>query len=259
MNRRFSTLLSATLVSGVALFAFNVNADDFSSKFSQTLVSLRDDVDRLSRSLEDQKGEQRAELRALNAQKSDLEIQVQREEAQIKALRAAIERRQVEVDKANTNAATLSPMLLKSIGEIEATISTGLPFKQTERLAELDKLKKAVTQKSIPETRAVGRVWQFVEDEIRLTKENGLYKQPIQIDGEEVLAEVARIGMVAMYFRTDDGTVGHAVQKESGWSFETLTDEEDVAEVSYLFEAFRKQIRAGAFDLPGDVLTGGQR
>ena len=133
MKSRPQYLVSAALIAGLALFAFNTNADALTSKFAETLVTLRDSVDRLTKELEDKKAEQRAELRALNAQKSDLEIQVQREQAQAKALRAAIERRQSEVDSAKNNAETLSPMLFKSIAQIRKSVDEGLPFKKAER------------------------------------------------------------------------------------------------------------------------------
>lgn len=246
------TLGALTILIG-ALFAINADADTF----SETLVKLRGEVDRLTRSLEDQKSQNRAELRALNAQKSDLEIQLQREEAQVKALRAAIERRESEASTVKTEAAQLQPTLVQAVAQVRDSVESSLPFKKKERLSELDDIEKAVVQKTLPETRAFGRLWQFVEDEIRLTKENGLYTQPIQIGDQEVLAEVARVGMVAMYYKTDDGSVGHTIQTEDGWRYEPIEDPKQAADVTYLFEAFRKQIRAGAFNLPGSIWTGG--
>src|SRR5690606_29294078 len=88
------------------------------------------------------------------------------------------------------------------------------------------------------------------EDEFRLTRENGLFSQTISLGRERVLADVVRLGSMALYFRTQDGRVGLAQRAADGWRFVVEDDAADRARIDALFDALRKQIRQGWFELP---------
>ena len=242
----------AILMTFFVVLPFSASAQKLETE-AATIVELRDKVDALSRAVEDRKNSDATRLRSLNAQAADLEIQIQREEAQLKSMNAALERRKEEVSAANKDAANFGPTLQEAIEKIKLSVAEGIPFKKGKRLADLKKLESALASKTLPEVRGLSRVWQFIEDEIRLSKENGLYKQTIDFEGEEVLCEVVRIGMVALYFRTEEGVTGHAVSTSKGWEFQRFTEEADQLKTAQLFDAFRKQIRAGGFDLPGTL------
>ncbi|MFB6373638.1 MAG: DUF3450 family protein, partial [Bradymonadaceae bacterium] len=97
------------------------------------------------------------------------------------------------------------------------------------------------------------RLWQFVEDELRLSRENGMYSQVIELGGEEVLADVARVGMVSLYFKTEDGRVGVAERTDEGWRWQTIRKEKQKRRIEKLFESFKKNIRVGYFELPNGL------
>ena len=103
---------------------------------------------------------------------------------------------------------------------------------------------------------AAARLWAFVEDELRLSRENALDRQVIPLPEGEVLAEVARLGMVALYFRTDGGLTGAAVPRDGGYAWEVITDRDDQKAVAALFEKLRHGVRTGAFTLPNPGLRG---
>ena len=98
--------------------------------------------------------------------------------------------------------------------------------------------------------RAAAQTWQFVEDELRLTRESAMDRQVVPFEGSEHLAEVARIGMIAMYFRTGEGQVGRAVLRDGQWAFEAFASAADIERVDNVFDALTKQIRQGWFELP---------
>ena len=100
------------------------------------------------------------------------------------------------------------------------------------------------------ETGAAARVWAFAEDERRLSRENVLDRQVISLDGEEVLVDVARLGMVAMYWRAPDGRVGQSRRSESGWTQQRL-ESAQAEQVEVLFDSLANGIRSGVFELPG--------
>ncbi|PKM09840.1 MAG: hypothetical protein CVV15_07675, partial [Gammaproteobacteria bacterium HGW-Gammaproteobacteria-5] len=67
---------------------------------------------------------------------------------------------------------------------------------------------------------------------------------------ERVLAEVAKIGSMALYFRTQDGRVGLAQLSADGWQFVPVSKRDDIARINTLYDALKKQIRQGWFELP---------
>ena len=102
----------------------------------------------------------------------------------------------------------------------------------------------------MPAPRAVNRLWAFYEDEFRLTRDNSLSAQTIQIGDERVLADVAKVGSMVLYFRTADGRVGRAMAAEGRWSFQPEANPVEQTRIRVLFDALGKQIRQGYFELP---------
>ena len=131
----------------------------------------------------------------------------------------------------------------------------GLPFKQQERISDLTAISKQLDDGLISPEAAASRLWSIIDDELRLSRESGLYRQVIELNGEEVLAEVVRLGMVALFFRTAEGTLGHAVRDGNRWTYvaydaSTDGDRRARAQVETLFELFQKQVRTGFYKIP---------
>lgn len=228
----------------------DATASDGISHLAARLATLRGEVEALSGELEAQKEEHRGELRSFSEQKAELEIQLRREGLRLEQLTQARKRQRDSLGDVDELSKRLTPVALASIGDLEATVREGLPFRTEERLAELDKLQRQTADGLLRGQDAIHRVWAFNEDELRLARESGLYRQTIELDGEEILADVARIGMVALYFHTPDGRYGKAVRTAAGWNYQVLTSNDDRTQVAELFDAFKKQIRVGYFQLP---------
>ena len=64
------------------------------------------------------------------------------------------------------------------------------------------------------------------------------------------LADVAKLGMVLLYFKTFDGQVGKAIQTEQGWEYKIVSEREDRKRILCLFDSMEKHIREGYFELP---------
>lgn len=217
---------------------------------AERVAALRAEVAALQDQLQEQREDTAVRLRALDAQQVDLEVQVRREELRLDQLGEALTRqRQSQVDDAGLEA-QVKPVVLASLAEVRAQVAAGLPFRVEERLAALDELRVGVEGGELPPTKALGRLWAFVEDEQRLSRENALDRQTIPLDGGEVLAEVARLGMVGMYWRAPDGRVGLVTGADAGWAFEPVTDRAGIVAIETLFDALRKGIRTGFYELP---------
>lgn len=241
--------------STVATFAF---ADTQLDGFAARLAELRSEVDTLSADVEQKKEERRTKLRSLAGQKSDLEFQLQREQNRIAQLEAQAEKRRKRLAETAIDGESLLPAVQTSMEELRGRIRGSVPFKTTERLGAVDELDEKLKQGLVTPQKASVQLWALIEDELRLGRENGMYRQVIDLGGEDVLVDVARLGMVAMYFRTDDGRVGRVDYRDSGWTWLEVDGDVQRRQIDQLFEAMRKQIRTGFFELPGPI-EGGAR
>lgn len=228
-------------------------ADDL-QRLGQELMELRTANETLHAQIESDKKQYQSELQSLIAQKAELDSQIQRENLRAKQLAQKIRetKKRVKVDTVDDD--KLRTVLIEVLPLIKAYVNKGLPFQITNRIKELDELETQLKAGLVPPQKIASRMWSFIEDEYRLTRESGLYQQTITLDEKEMLAEVARIGMTFMYTRTEGGTISQAMKNEDGrWFFTTFTQPDEQKMVHKLFESFRKQIRVGYFELPGKV------
>ncbi len=225
-------------------------AADKVTGLAEKLSSLRGEVEQLSADLARKDTEIRDQLKALSRQKTELELELKREQTRIQKVQLSINDRKKRIADEQGQDEQLEPLFTESLKDVRQYVKGTLPFRTSERLAELDKLEDQHKQGLLSASKATSRLWTFVEDEFRLTRESGLYKQAVSVDGKEHLAEVVRLGMVLLYFRVDDQFVGQAKRDGDAWKFERIDDADDKKLVLELFESFKKQIRVGLFKVP---------
>ncbi len=216
---------------------------------AEQLATLRGEVEALADELALTKDTLRSDLRGLQAESADLEARIRREEQRLASLRLETERLQSATREAKDASAVLIPTLHEAMDGIDARIAAGLPFRVEERRAEVRTLRKQLDDGMLPPSTVASRLWTLMEDELQLTRENGLYQQIVPLGDSEVLAEVARLGMVALYYRTDAGEVGKASRAGGTWRFVAFTDPAEQQVTQELFVSLRKQIRTGWFQL----------
>lgn len=227
------------------------SADDLARR----LAALRAEVEELSEELTEQKTATRNELQALARQKADLQVELDREQVRVSKLRAALAKKREKIEATSDSAEDLKPVYDAALAGVRGYVERSLPFRRRERLAELDKIDEQRRTGVLTYPRALIRLWSFVEDELRMTRENAAFQQVIQLggelDGEEQLAEVVRVGMVMVFFQTNDGVVGYTQQAADGsWSFVRADDPAQRKQIRALMDSFKKQIRVGMFHLP---------
>ncbi len=251
MARRKTPVTFACVVALImSLSSQAVLAQEDLAPLADRLIEMRGEVDSLQSELNVQREEHKNRMAYLTAQLADLEASRDREALRVQQLETDLEELRTEVASAGDTSETLTPMVLRHIETLRQQVAGGFPFKVRERQAALDDISNQLDSGVINAQRAVNRLWAFVEDEIRITRENAIYTQSIQLNGESVLVDIAKLGSVMMYFRTRDNQYGRAVPSASGWSFEYLGDSNDQKQVALLFDSLRKQIRQGYFELP---------
>jgi len=233
-------------------------AADSPGALAESLIKLRSEVEQLNTEVESTRQDARAQMAALAAQRAELQAQVGRAELNVRKLRDDLAKKEAGASAAGVAGDALKPVILSALNDLRQAIAAGLPFKQAERLAELDELKRQVEAGTLAPPRAANRLWAFYEDEFRITRENGIYSQTIALDGEEVLADVAKVGSMMLFFRLSDGRLGQARRSGDGWRFELITAVEDQKRVLAYFDSLGKQIRQGWFELPNALAGGAQ-
>jgi hypothetical protein len=226
-----------------------------SQNLAESLMKLRADVERLDSAIVSEKETYSASIRSLLRQKDDLSSVVAREELAIKQTRQDLDKVRKEITEASKNSEGLKPLLLEALATLESNIQSSLPFKTKERLADLAKIKEQIETDLVTPQKGLALVWNSYTDAMRMTKENGLFKQTITLGGEDRLAEIARVGTMMLFFKTPDDEVGYAIKDAKGYSYQKAQTKQAQEQILTLFDAFKKQIRTGYFTLPAAILS----
>jgi len=238
------------LLTLLSLAAPTLSAQDATDTLTARLVEMRGQVDQLQSELNLKREEHKNRMTYLTAQLTEMEAGRDREALRVRQLEQDLEEMREKVAAAGVSSESLTPMILGYLDALRQQVRTGFPFKVGERVAELDDIEAQLTGGVMTAQRAFNRLWAFIEDEIRISRENAIYTQSIALGGENVLVDIAKLGNAMMFFRTRSLDYGRAVQTEAGWQFELLETPTDQEQVARLFDSLRKQIRQGYFTLP---------
>jgi DNA repair exonuclease SbcCD ATPase subunit len=225
-----------------------------SEELVKKLMELRSEVELLNSEIENEKDSYKSTIKSLSMQKSDLEAQINRKETQLKEIRQDVEKIKEEIEKHSSQNIDLKPLILDAIEKLRNHIKNSLPFKLRDRLKDLETIESQMRENLITPQKALAKIWSSYEDSIRLTKENALFKEVITLEDKSVLSEVAKIGMVMLFFKTPDERVGQIHKRGNEWIFEEERDEISKTQILNLFDALHKQIRTGYFTIPNSLV-----
>ena len=245
---------TATIWLTVLLFTPIVAASNLEN-LAQSLAKVRGDVEELQVQLDIDKEKHSSQMSALSSQLADLSVEERRQKISIEKLQHSIEKIAESSQQAALSGETLKPVLLKTLAIYKRYVQKGFPFKVADRVKAINDLENNLTNGLIDPNRAVNQLWSLFEDEIRLSKENGIYQQTIVLNGEKILADIAKIGTVFLYFQTKENKTGMAKKypDDSNWKFVAIDSANDSERISKLFDSLKKQIRQGYFELPNPL------
>jgi len=248
MSTKTQNIALAFLIAGTSLMASSEN-------MAELLMKLRAEVEQLDSAIADEKDTFKGSMKSLRLQKNDLEAMVAREDLRIKQLTAEMGKVKKEVQEAGKNSVGLKPLVLEALNVLENDIKAQIPFKTADRVDDVVRIKEQLENDQITAQKALALTWNSYGDAIRMSKENGIFKQTITLNGQDRLAEVARIGTMMMYFRTPNDEMGYVVKEGNGWSYKQVLDKTEQDQIASLFDAFKKQIRSGYFTLPNALVV----
>jgi hypothetical protein len=226
------------------------------------LARLRGEIESVSDDISAMEAEERERRMTLAALATEASAERARAEMRKTRLVEERSRKTTESLALEKREEALKPSIARVLAALDAQMARGLPYKTDERRAALREIDDGMRMGTLAPRQALLRTWALVQDEDRLTKESVLDRQVITLDGEELHADVVRLGMTALYFKTTDtraseARVGLFVKRDGAWRAKVLTNDDDVALVRALFTAQKTQVKTGRFTLPID--TAGQR
>jgi len=224
-----------------------------SENLAESLIQLRSEVESLHTKLDDAKDSYKNQMKSYAMTRSDLEASLSREDLKIQQLQQALVKTQERIKAQNASSSGLKPVLLDALNLLEQSIKSGIPFKTADRLAQVTEIRDQVTNDLIMPEKALSRIWAVYEDQLRMSKENGMFSQNIVLEGNERLADVVRIGSVMMYFKTSDERMGYVQRQNGGYAWQEVVDPAQKEQIALLFDAMKKQIRSGYFTLPNGL------
>lgn len=234
----------------------SASAADDNAKLAERLIELRGKVETLHDEIQSKQRQHKNRMSGLAQRRAELEGQLQRQELEIKRAKKQLAQLNQETRDTAEAAQALRPAAEEIIQGLEASVKAGLPFTVSQRLAELTELNKKLKNGELSPPRVIQQLWSFVEDELRLCRENGLFRQTIELNGQEELADVIRLGMTMLFFHTEDGVYGYAQRDGAAWRYVPVEGEQLAAEKK-LFDAFERQLRTGFFLIPNGLPAGG--
>ena len=233
----------------ITLSSVNNAAADSIDNLTDRLIKLRSEVESLSEELVLLRQEYKQHMLGLVSQETELQSNIRSIQRKSKRLKKEIEKNKDVAAQAGVEDHSLKPIVNSAIESLEVSINNRMPFMINERLKSLQDTKVNLKKGLVSSYKTARLLWSFIEDEISLTKENGIYKQEIKLGDDYVLADVAKIGMVGLFYRTADEDYGMAVH-DGSWGYKNLEAGIDAEQIDYLFENFGRQIRSGYFEMP---------
>lgn len=216
------------------------------AELTQTLVDLRGEVEALNQEFQLEKNDREQKLKNQGLFIADLETQIKREQTKIE--QAQLKKKELEefISLNSNSNQEFKSLVLKMGEELSEKVVEPIPFMRDKRREALAQIKERYLQGRLNEKQALSQYWQFVEDELRLSKENGLFLQTDMIEGELHRLEIAKLGSFVFYFKTTDGRVGKLTQKEPVF----YTDSTYQKVVHDLFDSLKMQMRTGLYQIP---------
>ena len=238
------------------LFSGAIIAQD-NEELVNNLINLRGQVEDLQAELKILQAEHQNSMSYLTTRRSELEANRDRKELQIKQQQQDLANLQEKIKDLGLGSEQMIPTVQTLIESIKANLQFGIPFKKAERLSVVEDIERSLEGRKITSQNAINRLWAFLEDEMRISRENAIYSQTIELNGESLLVDIAKLGSVMMFFKTRDDRYGKAIRSSNNWQFVLVDDTEQVQQIETLFDSLKKQIRQGYFTLPLDLTAQG--
>jgi hypothetical protein len=161
-----------------------------------------------------------------------------------------------QLDRVEEVGRSVTPLMLRMIDALDATVELDLPFLLDERTADVAALRKLMTKASVSTSEKYRMIMEAYQDENEYGRTIEAYRANLASESGEVKVDFLRFGRIALVYQTLDG-------REAGvWNKRTKSwDKLDASYRTAVREGLRiarKQSAPDLIRLPLPVPTGGK-
>ncbi|MCK9996939.1 MAG: DUF3450 domain-containing protein [Candidatus Krumholzibacteria bacterium] len=127
------------------------------------------------------------------------------ETAQAQALDDRVAELERRLDEADRLEGSMQDTLMVIFHRLEESVVAGLPFLPEERNLRLASVQDELVRPDVTSAEKLRRLLEALQVEAGYASNVEVYQDMIEIDGEQIHADVLRIGRVALFWRTPDG------------------------------------------------------
>lgn len=215
---------------------------------ARALATLRQEIERLAADALTTRQRQRQEAATLRARADDARARIDRERAQIKLLRRALADRRATTARVAQTRAAQTTALLNALDLLKTRVTQSLPYRRDARLDAIAALRRDLSLGVLSPEAAITQTWRLVDDELRLGADLARDQQPITLGTERTLATVIRLGMVALFVKTQDGRLGIAYPGDTAAT--PVTDPAHIQALNALFDGVARGQLQQVYALP---------
>jgi len=155
------------------------------------------------------------------------------EESQVKALDAAVDGLDAQLRQFKESIDrhhALPDTLAAIVSRLDGFLAADLPFHMEERRGRVDGLKALVAEDSVTSAEKLRSVFEVLDAEAQYAGTVEVYRNNVNVGGETIAADVLRVGRVALFWRSADGTrVGEYDRAAGVWSELPTSNARDIA------------------------------
>jgi len=140
----------------------------------------------------------KASVQWLNERKAE-------ETAQAQALDDRVAELERRLDEADRLEGGMQDTLMVIFHRLEESVAASLPFLPEERNLRLASVQDELVRPDVTSAEKLRRLLEALQVEAGYASNVEVYQDMIEIDGEQIHADVLRIGRVALFWRTPDG------------------------------------------------------
>jgi len=195
---------------------------------NDTSAGVQDKIDAIS----DQTDELLAKYRTTLKQIDSIEIYNSQLDSLILSQEEELASLQSQLDRVEEVGRSVTPLMLRMIDALEATVALDLPFLLQERTERIQELRTLMTKAAVSNAEKYRMIMEAYQTENEYGRTIEAYRSSIERDGREIKVDFLRFGRIALVYQTLDG-------REAGvWNHET--GQWDLLDASY-----RTSIREG--------------
>ncbi len=214
------------------------------------LTKTRSEIEVLSQELESVQKEKQSELDQLSMRKADIDAQVEKEKLRKLQINEKLKRLEGRVRIIAKSDPKAQQMLQAWITDFEVFVNKSIPFEREARLKNLEGLKIRLQRNHEPNEYVMADLWNFVENEFKLSKTNEYQIVTLDLRGQKRKCEVARLGLTALFAVTPDGKIHHAKKNKNEWQWTDVQTSAEQDSILSLVKNLKDKNSTQVYQLP---------